>query len=217
VGVNDVGITLALINWYSVNAASSNQPVSRGEVVRLTLPGETCRAVETRLRELPLDRMRPFRLIGVFPGEETISEWLWDIQRLDRIRHSWRMGIWISSGHDERGAQAVRARIFQQALRQPAAGTLAWLRRLLRSHLPSAGPYSICMHRPDAVTVSCTEIQVSSREVHLRYVNGSPCKRTWTGQQSLPLNTTLPRSSEEVASTKQSSILAILPDQFTIH
>lgn len=176
VGVNDAGVALALINWYAVAAEVTDPPVSRGLVVRETLSADRPDAVEARLRELPLDRLRPFRLIGFFPDTETAREWLWDRRQLDRLTHPWRAGIWISSGHDEPGAQVVRERVFQQAQREPGAGSLAWLRRLLRSHLPTAGAYSICMHRTDAVTVSQTEIQVSRGAAHLRYHSGSPCE-----------------------------------------
>jgi hypothetical protein len=37
IGVNDAGATLALINWYSVDASVRGQSVSRGEVVKLAL------------------------------------------------------------------------------------------------------------------------------------------------------------------------------------
>ena len=45
-----------------------------------------------------------------------------------------------------------------------------------RSHWPDRGPYSPCMHREDAVTVSYTRIRVDVDAVELTYVDGSPCK-----------------------------------------
>ena len=42
------------------------------------------------------------------------------------------------------------------ARNQKFEGRLNWLRRLHRSHLPERGPFSICMHRSDAATVSYT-------------------------------------------------------------
>lgn len=188
VGVNDAGVSLALVNWYAVAAEVRDPPVTRGRVVRETLSADNADAVEARLRELPLDRLRPFRLIGVFPGEAMVNVWSWDHQQLNQLRHPWRPGIWASSGHDERGAQAIRTRVFRQALRQPDAGSPAWLRRLLGSHLPTAGAHSICMHRTDAATVSRTEIQVSDRRARLEYWNGSPCRKSsGTTRDELPL------------------------------
>ena len=43
--------------------------------------------------------------------------------------------------------------------------SLAWMRRLHRSHVPAPGPFSICVHREDARTVSYTEIEAASGAV----------------------------------------------------
>lgn len=85
VGVNDAGISLALLNWYAAAAPATDPPVSRGLVVRETLMADRPDTAEARLRELPLDRLRPFRLIGFFPGDATVGEWLWDGRRLDHL------------------------------------------------------------------------------------------------------------------------------------
>jgi hypothetical protein len=87
------------------------------------------------------------------------------------LEHPWKTNIWISSGYDEPGAQAARSQVFRQALRQSSAGTLAWLRRLHRSHRPERGAYSICMHREDAATVSYTEIRSRPGRVEMEYAD----------------------------------------------
>lgn len=51
-----------------------------------------------------------------------------------------------------------------------------WLAELHRSHRPFSGPYSICVHRPDAATVSYTELVLNSRLISMHYVDGSPCE-----------------------------------------
>src|SRR5205823_1452898 len=93
-----------------------------------------------------------------------------------RKNHRWKSQQWISSGFDERTAQHVRGKTFRRAERQYSAGSLDWLRRLHRSHSPQAGPFSTCMHRADAATVSYTEVAVSSRHATMRYHAGAPCK-----------------------------------------
>ena len=72
----------------------------------------------------------------------------------------------------------VRGKTFQRAVRQHSAGSQDWLRRLHRSHSPKAGPFSTCMHRADAATVSYTEVTVSGREALIRYHAGAPCQGT---------------------------------------
>ena len=175
IGVNDTGATLALINCYSITSRVAGQPVSRGEIVKLALPSDSPALVDATLKELPLARVNPFRLIGVFPACKAVVEWRWNLQHLKRRDHHWRTSTWISSGFDEPGAQQTRSKTFGKALRQTSAGSTDWLRRLHRSHGPGCGPYSTCMHRADAATVSYTEVTVSHQMATLRYAPGAPC------------------------------------------
>lgn len=175
IGVNDAGATLALINWYSVTARFQGEPVSRGQVVRLTLPCDSSKRVDAKIDKISLAKVNPFRLIGVFPYNQEITEWRWNLHRLERLRHRWRTNTWISSGFDESGAQETRGRAFDKAIRQNSAGGIDWLRRLHRSHGSERGPYSHCMHRADAATVSYTEVMVSRQTASMRYIAGAPC------------------------------------------
>ncbi len=45
----------------------------------------------------------------------------------------------------------------------------------IRSHLPERGPFSICMHRSDAATVSYMEVAVSGQRATMRYKPGPCC------------------------------------------
>jgi len=173
--VNDCGKTFALINWYAIHAWVKTQSVSRGEVLKAVSSLTTAVSVAETLEQLPLPRINSFRLIGIFPGANEIVEWRWDLKKLFQKKYPWRLQQWISSGYDEPAAQQIRGKTFQQALRQKSVGSLDWLRRLHRSHSPIAGPFSTCMHRADATTVSYTEITVSSRMATMRYRNGIPC------------------------------------------
>ncbi len=175
--LNDSGATLALVNWYSVSARVHALPRSRGEVVNAVSATASAAEAGERLARLPLRQVNPFRLVGIFPATREISEWRWDLKQLVRRRHRWRAQQWISSGFDEPAAQLVRGRTFRRAQRQKSAGTLGWLRRLHRSHFPGRGPFSTCMHREDAATVSYTEVVVGKRRAILRYVPGPPCQR----------------------------------------
>jgi hypothetical protein len=176
ISVNDTGTTLALINWYAVGEQVKGRGVSRGEVVNTTGIAHTPGLVAEALARLPLPEINPFRLIGIFPATNEIIEWRWDLKKLASKRHHWSLQQWISSGFDEPAAQRVRGRVFQHARRQKSAANLDWLRRLHRSHLPESGPFSTCMHRQDAATVSYTEIVVSPHKAVMRYHAGAPCR-----------------------------------------
>lgn len=175
IGVNDKGATFALINWYSTPARVGEKVVSRGAVVRSILAAGSPSDADEALVPSSLDRVNPFRLIGIFPTRRAVLEWRWDLERLERFANAWRTRIWISSGFDEPGAQRIRSRTFGKARRQDSRGSLGWLRRLHRSHGPGRGPYSICMHRADAATVSYTEVTVADGMAIMRFSPGAPC------------------------------------------
>lgn len=177
VALNDGRTSFALINWYSVAARVSGRAVSRGKVVNAVCAATRVDVAEAALARLPLDRINPFRLIGVFPETREIVEWRWDLRELTRKHHRWNARQWISSGFDEPTAQRVRSGTFQRAQRQRSAGSLAWVRRLHRSHSPEPGPFSTCMHRSDAATVSYTEISARSGQMIMRYDAAAPCQK----------------------------------------
>jgi len=176
IALNHAGITFALINWYSIITRVKGEAVSRGNVVNAACASQTPDLAGSLLAPLPFHRINPFRLIGVFPATSEIAEWRWDMKTLVRKRHQWKDQQWVSSGYDEPTAQRVRSRTFRVALKQKSAGNLDWLQRLHRSHLPEAGPFSTCMHRPEAATVSYTEVTVSPTGAMMSHHAGPPCE-----------------------------------------
>ena len=178
IAVNDCGATFALINWYSITARVGGKAVSRGEVVNSVSAISSSDLADVVLQRLPLKRINSFRLIGIFPAMRQIAEWRWDLKKLTRKNHQWKTRQWISSGSNEPVAERVRGRTFRHALRQRTAGRLDWLRRLHGSHSPRTGPFSTCMHRADAATVSYTEVTVSSCHATMRYHAGALCQHS---------------------------------------
>ena len=175
IALNEAGVTFALINWYSIAAQVKGEAVSRGKVVNAVCSLKSPDSVSATLENLPLKKISPFRLIGVFAGTNDIAEWRWDLKKLVRKNHPWETQQWISSGFNEPAAQRIRSETFRRTLKQKSAGSLDWLRRLHRSHAPQSGPFSTCMHRADAATVSCSEIIVSKKKATLHYYAGAPC------------------------------------------
>ena len=175
VGVNDSGVSFALINWYSVPNRVIGPTVSRGEVVKLALSFNLASEVAPALAQWTMASVNPFRFVGIFPAQEIAVEWRWDLQRLEILEHPWRSNTWISSGFDEPGAQQTRGKAFHEAFHCRSIGNVSSLLQLHRSHGPERGPYSTCMHRADAATVSYTELHVSHHAATMRYVPGAPC------------------------------------------
>ena len=177
ISLNDQGVTLALINWYSVPPGAGTGWETRGRVVRDSARAANAGEVDAVLAGLPWERLQAFRLIGVFPAARVLHEWSWDRVKLRTEILPWAARLWVSSGWDEPRAQVVRGETFAAARAESGdTNSLAWLRRFQRSHAAGPGPFSVCMHRADAHTVSYTEIEVTAATAALRYHAGSPCE-----------------------------------------
>jgi hypothetical protein len=185
IALNDSQVTFALINWYSISASVEIGAASRGAVVNAVRLAGSPDSVSGILAKLPLGKINPFRLIGIFPASRQVIQWQWDRKKLACKNHRWRAQQWISSGFDEPVAQRVRSKTFRRVLKQKSAGSLNWIRSLHRSHSPQAGPFSTCMHRRDAATVSYTEVSVSPQEAIMRHHAEALCKSRKFGSQRL--------------------------------
>jgi hypothetical protein len=180
ISTNDAGVCLALINWHRIDRDPMQGIISRGEVVEALAGKSSTDEIAAGLTALPLRQLRPFRLIAIISAARSIDEWRWNLETLSVRKHKWGARHWFSSGFDERRAESERTKFCDAADQQRSAGTLAWLRRLHRSHSPKRGPFSICMHRADATTVSYTEVVVSGERITMRYKAGSPCSEKST-------------------------------------
>jgi hypothetical protein len=217
IAVNDAGVCLALINWHRIEREPNYDVLSRGLIIRELVGKCTTDEIAAALRKLPLRKFRPFRLIAISPDTRRLTEWRWNVGQLMRRDHQWQRQHWFSSGFDEQRAALERAKVclsfvagggdsgsrntfcrcstagvdatgYSSTAGVDVAGySLSTLRRLHRSHLPKRGAFSICMHRPDAATVSYTEIGVSEKRATMRYKPGPVCAATATTTRTLPI------------------------------
>ena len=190
ISLNDHGVVFALLNAYSIEP----QPTpatgfrSRGAVIPALHDAVLCHKVAARLRALDLRSTRPFRLFGFFDRGRQIREWTWNGSTVSPTRHRSVPAAWHSSGYQEPEAQRLRGETVRSRMEDPDAGTLEWFRRLHGSHAPVCGPFSICMHREDAVTVSYSEVEVTAAAMTLRHHQGALCGPTaWSHALSLPV------------------------------
>jgi hypothetical protein len=175
VGVNECGLSLALLNWNIRPDSDHPASESRGRVIPLLLEKSGSREAAAMLERIDLGRTKPFRLIMTVPRERHLSEWMWDGMTLESRPHDWVRTHWFSSGIDEAGAQHARSSALCDAESAPHAGSREWILSLHRSHLPERSAYSICMHRADASTVSLTTIEMTVSQARMSYLNGPPC------------------------------------------
>jgi hypothetical protein len=187
ISANDAGVCLALINWHRIERQPKNDVVSRGDVVRALAGKSGADEIADGIGTLPLRKLRPFRLIAIVPAEKLVTEWRWNLEWLSMRDHNWRPKHWFSSGFDERRAELERQRICDVARIHQSPRSLSWLRQLHRSHAPKRGPFSICMHRRDASTVSYTEVAVSEERTTMRYKAGPCCSNGAVATKTISL------------------------------
>jgi len=190
IGINEAGIALALINWYSKPQLKAAPAFSRGAIIPRILTADLSGSAEGLIRELPMERLNPFRLIVICQKEQTVREFQSDSGTLSEIPHSWETNHWFSSGFEEPQVEIIRARTCAEMIRDSATDSPQApkiLRNLHRSHAPEKGPYSICMHREDACTVSFTEIIVNNSKAAMSYHEGTPCAESVEYDMTLSL------------------------------
>lgn len=168
-GVNEHGLAVGLLNGADARAAHAERR-SRGLLVRELLSEREGAAALARLATEDLERYRGFTLAAFEPGREPEVR-TWDGRELSVTLG--RLPL-CSSSLDGGRAQLERERVFarQHAGRRPERASLA---RFQASHEPERGPWSPCMHRAEAATVSASQIRVDERAVALRYAPGPPC------------------------------------------
>jgi hypothetical protein len=177
--VNERGLVVALLNGAVGSTIEDPRATwtSRGLLVRALAGSSSTADAIARLERTDLARYRAFVLV------------LLDLAR-DR-----RTAIWsertlvvdpaadvalpiVSSSFDS--AEVARGR--RERFRALAAETWASPAELHRAyhkdHAPERGPRSVCMHRPDAETVSFSRIEVEPRAIRFLYWPVSPCRAT---------------------------------------
>lgn len=176
IACNSHGNLLALLNWNEIATASLGEKRrTRGLVIPSLILEENSSSTDFGLRRLTLDGVFPFRLIGVFQRERKLIGWCWDGSGIRRLAWPWSRKHWFSSSLSDTCAAAERGRVCEVAALDLAGACQSWLRSLHRSHHPKPGPYTICVHRRDASTVSYTEVKCDRSSISMRYLSGSPC------------------------------------------
>jgi len=191
IGSNAAGITFALLNQNPGPQAKTKER-SRGEIIPALLESSRFPGAIRRFQHLELRGMLPFVLIGIFPAEQIISQCQWDGNELKFLRIGWDVRHWFSSGVSDEMARKVRGSTCYEAWRRRDAGSAEWLRGLHASHSPVRGSFSICVHRPDAATVSYTEVACGGGELTMRYHAGHPCQALGRFDAEVNLHTASP-------------------------
>ena len=174
ISVNEFGLALSLLNLYQAQSNSNREFTSRG-LLLMELADCRCREeVTERISKTSLEKFQPFTLLTLTPNEVAlIVQWNGRACAIDRDGDA-RMPL-TSSSFDSGKVIEARKQQFSE-LPLPAGINTEVLLGFHRSHDPAPGAYSVCMHRPDAETVSFSRVKVASDCVTFSYHPHAPCR-----------------------------------------
>lgn len=174
-GVNELGLAVAVLNAWEDVSETELPRVSRGALVMGLLGCRSRTEVAERVGATDLRAYRGFRLAVLEPGTEPIVL-AWRERRLEREEA--RVPL-CSSSLGSATATSVRSEVLRGMLPPGGTATPEVLAAFHASHAPERGPWSPCMHRADARTVSAAHVVVGPREIDFRYAPGPPCRTPW--------------------------------------
>ncbi len=178
VTTNEYGVTVCLLNNYLNNYGAAATPFadleSRGKLPLALADRGTIDAISLRLESIELERFAPFRLLALEPGK---PPWacLWDGRRRTVERDARLLMPLTSSSYETAEVEGARRARFRA--RPDGRFTLEELEELHRSHGGRSRAHSVCMHRPDAQTVSWSRVVVGRESTAFAYRPGAPCEQ----------------------------------------
>jgi hypothetical protein len=174
IAVNEFGLSLCLLNDYSATARIARGDfVSRGHLVADLIRAHELDDLARLWSNCELPSYRPFKLLALSPGQQArLLGWNGEASSLtsDGV-----VPPLCSSSFDEAGATRARAELFSDTALDDDGDRRKGHLRFHQSHRPERGPYSVCMHRPDAVTVSFTIVETNPAQISMVYADGAPC------------------------------------------
>ena len=167
---NEYGVTICLLNDYanSWRPAPGATRYSRGHIVLSTAPTNSLDEIVECVERHPLAWVAPFWLLGIAPKAAPLLLH-WNGITLVRRQTPIRPAVLTSSSFETAEVTAVRLREFCRRVRVPCRPTVSELAKFHRQHDPSAGAYSVAMHRSDAATRSFIHVAVNRGRVSLDY------------------------------------------------
>lgn len=177
--VSECGLALAIQNGYTDADDRTREPAmgytSRGLLPQALIDGGSIEQVLERLAGLDLPCFRSFRLALLEPGRSgALAEWLHG--RLEVCAGVPTAVPVVSSSFEPTQVVASRAAAFAETIAAGSADRRAAHLAYHAGHRPQRGAESVCMHRPDARTVSFSHVIVDAQCIRFRYVSDSPCR-----------------------------------------
>jgi hypothetical protein len=176
IAVNQFGLSLGLLNRFDDSSRGITRDYkSRGLLLPELIDCSTLKMVTERIDDAKCSRFRPFTLVALVTGQPAmVIEWTGS-ETITKSHAENLMPI-TSSSLREGNVVLERKGQFQAMVSERSRVDDDLLFQFHRSHLPERGPASVCMHRPDARTVSMSTVTVTQKAVEFVYHPNSPCQ-----------------------------------------
>lgn len=188
---NARGVTVAVMNFYDAAAGPGpRSPRSRGLLVRGLANLRAAADLPARVADAAPDAYRPFHLVAIDPLHAYRVTWDGAALTTDATPTLPLCTSSVDTAHVLASRRGVYARHVPAGL--DAAEADRAHRAFHASHEPTRSAVSVCMHRPDAHTVSFTQVHVDAQTVTMTYWPDAPCRAA----QHEPVVVTLARHRE---------------------
>ena len=177
ISVNSYGNSFALLNLNVAfpHGLDRTRMRSRGQIIPSLGPSSSMAEAQKAAGVLDLEETLPFRLVGVFPSEKAIGEWRWDSAQLDFRLTGGNCGIGFhrASRIRKRRTDVAPYAAMRNTNRTP--GPLGGSEDFTHHTQVGPGPFSLCVHRQDAATMSYSEVTCTPELVQMAHLRGGPC------------------------------------------
>lgn len=174
IACNEYGVAISLLNGTQPGPRMTGLS-SRGQLVIRLANSRSLPEVCERAHRTDLSEYAPFSLV-VLQSQLPAALIEWSGTKRSILSPVDSYSPLASSSYDAVGVQLARCLEYKRLIRSRLAS--GGLHSFHISHGVQAGPYSTCMHRPDAETVSFSWIRVSRSSLGFYYAPGPPCRRT---------------------------------------
>jgi len=175
IAVNELGVTMGLMNGILEERAAADEPRSRGLLVRDLAVAKSLSSLEEEIATMDLLPYRPFRFFALAPDAPfLLAEWNGKLLKMRRDPQA--TPPIVSSFFEESEVGKRRRTEYERMVGDRKDPPAELLEAYHRSHFPERSPYSVCMHREEARTQSLTRIDVTAEKARMHYHAGPPCE-----------------------------------------
>ena len=174
IAASEHGLAVALLNRSEGVLTAATR--SRGTLIPKLVAATSPEALAGRLAGSRLEELAPFRLLALWRDRAHGLVAAWDGLRLELSEVGAALGLLCSSGLGDERATLERGATWRRYQLDRSPWQPASHREYHRDHSPEPSAWSVCVHRPEAASVSFTEIEIAPDEARLRYHDAPPCE-----------------------------------------